>query len=89
METTHNSVKVKLGIKGNEIGEKTDQLGSCCICNWSRIRMSFNIIEKDTSYCLLSSPYRPQNFLNGDLNVPRGIPVGIAFCNVAWLSEQN
>ena len=34
--------------KGQEIGEKYDWLGSHC---WSRIRMSFNIRERDTSYC--------------------------------------
>ena len=30
------------------IGGKSDWLGSHC---WSRIRMSFNIRERDTSYC--------------------------------------
>ena len=35
--------------QGHEIGGKSDRLGShhC----WSRIRMSFNIRERDTSYC--------------------------------------
>ena len=32
----------------HEIGGKSDWLGSHC---WSRIRMSFNIRERDTSYC--------------------------------------
>ena len=32
----------------HEIGGKSDWLGSHF---WSRIRMSFNIREKDTSYC--------------------------------------
>ena len=34
--------------KGHEIGGKSDWLGSHC---WSGIRMSFNIRERDTSYC--------------------------------------
>ena len=28
--------------------------------------MSFNICERETSYCLIRSPYRPKNFLNDD-----------------------
>ena len=47
----------------HEIGGKSDWLGSHC---WSRIRMSFNIRERDTSYCWIRSPYRPYNFLNDD-----------------------
>ena len=39
----------------HEIGWKSDWLGSHC---WSRIRMSFNIRERDTSYCWIRSPYR-------------------------------
>ena len=34
--------------QGHEIGGKSDWLGRHC---WSRIRMSFNIRERDTSYC--------------------------------------
>ena len=34
--------------QGHEIGGKSDWLRSHC---WSRIRMSFNIRERDTSYC--------------------------------------
>ena len=34
--------------QGHKIGGKSDWLGSHC---WSRIRMSFNIRERDTSYC--------------------------------------
>ena len=34
--------------QGHDIGGKSDWLGSHC---WSRIRMSFNIRERDTSYC--------------------------------------
>ena len=45
-------MKVKLGIKCHEIGGKSDWLGSHC---WSRIRMSFNIRERDTHcYILLN-----------------------------------
>ena len=42
--------------QGHEIGGKSDWLGSHC---WSRIRMPFNIRERDTSYCWIRSPYRP------------------------------
>ena len=45
METTHNSVKVKVGIKVMK-GGKSDWLGSHC---WSRVRMSYNIRERETS----------------------------------------
>ena len=41
--------------KDRDIGGKSDWLGSNC---WSRIRMSFNILERDTSYCWIRSPYR-------------------------------
>ena len=47
--------------QGHETGGKSDWLGSHC---WSRIRMSFNIRERDTSYCWIRSPYWPLNFLN-------------------------
>ena len=49
-------------VQGHEIGEKPDRLASHC--NWSRVRMSFNIREKETSYCWKRSPYRPLKFLN-------------------------
>ena len=39
--------------QGHEIGGKSDWLGSHC---WSRIRMSFNIRERDTSYLLNKIP---------------------------------
>ena len=34
--------------QGHEIGRKSDWLGNHC---WSRIKMSFNIRERGTSYC--------------------------------------
>ena len=37
-----------------------------CHCIWSGHRMSFNICERETSYCLIRSPYRPLNLLNDD-----------------------
>ena len=40
--------KGQVRYQGHEIGGKSDWLGSHC---WSRIRMSFNIRERDTSYC--------------------------------------
>ena len=44
-------------VSGHGIGGKSDRLGS--YCNWSRVRMSFNIREMETSYCWIRSPYRP------------------------------
>ena len=49
VETTRNLLKVKPGIKVMKIGGKSDRLGSHC--NWSRVRMSFNIHEGETLYC--------------------------------------
>ena len=46
---TASSVKVKSGIKVTKIGGKSDRLGSHCY--WSRVRMSFYIRERETSYC--------------------------------------
>ena len=43
-----NSVKVKPGIKVMKIGGKSDRFGSHC--NWSMVRMAFNIRERETSY---------------------------------------
>ena len=37
------------------------------LCNCSSFRQAFSIHERDTSYWLMRSPYRPWNFLNGDL----------------------
>ena len=48
METTHNSVKVKVGIKVMKCVESLNWSGSHC---WPRVRMSFNIRERETSYC--------------------------------------
>ena len=45
-------MKAKLGINV-KIGGKSDQLRSHC---WSRVRMSFTIRERETSYCLIRSP---------------------------------
>ena len=47
----------------HEIGGKSDWVWNHC---WPRIRMSFNIRERDTSYCWIRSSYRPLNFLNDD-----------------------
>ena len=38
-------------------GPKIDRFGSHC--NWSSFRMSFNIRERETSYCWIESPHRP------------------------------
>ena len=53
METTRNSVKVKFGIKVMKLMESL--IGRGCHCNWSRIRMSFNIRGRETSYCRIRS----------------------------------
>ena len=45
-DTTLNSLKVKARYQGHEIGRKSDRLGSNC---WSRVRMSFNISERETT----------------------------------------
>ena len=50
-ETTQNSVKGRVGYKVWSVGG--------CHCIWSGHRMSFNICERETSYCLIRSPYRP------------------------------
>ena len=54
METTHN--RWRSGSVSRSWNWWSDWLGSHC---WSRIRMSFNIRERDTSYCWIRSPYRP------------------------------
>ena len=36
---------------GHKISKKSYRLGS--FCNWSSFRMSFNILERETSYCFL------------------------------------
>ena len=51
METTQNSVKCRVRYKVWSLW------GSHCI--WSGHRMSFNICERETLYCLIRSPYRP------------------------------
>ena len=66
MESTRNSVKVKLGIKVMKLVESlvgwevtvTGQMSECgksgrlgSHCNWSKVRMSFNIREWETAYC--------------------------------------
>ena len=33
---------------------------------WPSFKMSFSIRERGTPYCLIRSPYRPQNFFNDD-----------------------
>ena len=51
MENTQNSVKGRVRYKVLSVGG--------CHCIWSGHRMSFNICERETSYCLIRSPYRP------------------------------
>ena len=51
METTQNSVKGRARFKVWSVGG--------CHCIWSGHRISFNICERETSYCLIRSPYRP------------------------------
>ena len=51
METTQNSVKGRVRYQVWSVGG--------CHCIWSGHRMSFSICERETSYCLIRSPYRP------------------------------
>ena len=53
METTQNSVKGRVWYKVWSVRG--------CHCIWSGHRMSFNnnYCERETSYCLIRSPYRP------------------------------
>ena len=60
METSQNSVKGRVRYKVWSV--------KGCHCIWLGHRMSFNIRERGTSYCLIRSPYRPENFLNDDVN---------------------
>ena len=54
--------KVKFGNKVQiSNGQKLVQcpINGGCHCMWSSSRMSCNIRERGTSYCLVRSPYRP------------------------------
>ena len=64
--------------QGHEIGGKSD---------WSRIRMSFNIRERETSYCWIRSPYRPYDFLNDGFKGSTRYHVWVAYWKSAWPSE--
>ena len=65
METTHNSAKVKLGIKVMKLVESL--IGrEVTVGQGSRVRMSSNICERVTPYCSIRSPYRPLNFPSDD-----------------------
>ena len=69
IETLHNQVKVKFGNKVQiSNGQKLVQcpINGGCHCMWTSSRMSCNIRERGTSYCLVRSPFRPQNFLRDD-----------------------
>ena len=68
---------IQLGKKSNLVtrsrsvkGQKLVQclINGGCHCIWSSSRMSWNIRERGTSYCLVRSQYRPQNFLRDDFN---------------------
>ena len=56
-ETTYNSVKVKLCIKVMKLVESL--IGWEVTVGQGSDRMSFNICERETSYCRIRSPYRP------------------------------
>ena len=56
----------------------SDRLGSHC--NWSRVRISFNICERETSYCWIRSPYIDHKTSWMTIsNDPRSIPVWVAY----------
>ena len=59
-------------------------------CIWSGHRMPFNICEKETSYCLIRSPYRPKQTSSMTISsVPWRIPVREAYLKVASPSGFN
>ena len=86
METTHNSVKVKIGIKVIKLVESLIgwevTVGQGSKCHLTVVRWKLHIAELDpridqkTSWMTISS-------------VPRGIPIWVAYCKVAWPSEWN
>ena len=64
MESTHYSVKVKLGIKviklvKSPIGKEVTVTGRAVECQLTFARGALHIV-------LIRSPYRPSNFLNDD-----------------------
>ena len=72
METTRNSVKVKLGIQAMKlvkslIGSEVTVTGRGSECHLA-------LRERETSYCWIRSPFRPWNFLNDDLKRSRRYP---------------
>ena len=69
METTRNSAKVKFVIKVMKLMEKL--IGGGFHCNWSRIRMSFNIRGGGTSYCRIRSRIDHKTSLRTISSVPR------------------
>ena len=56
--TAQNSVKGRVLYKVWSVGG--------CHWIWSGHRISFNICERETSYCLIRPPYRPWSVLNDD-----------------------
>ena len=84
METTHNSVKVKLGIKVMKLVEsligREVTVGQGSECHLTFVRGLLHIAQQDpcidhkTSWMTISS-------------VPQGIPVWVAYWKVAWPSE--
>ena len=79
METTHNSVKVKVGIKGMNLVKCLMFEAHC----WSRVGMPFIIRERKTSYCWIRSAFRPLNFLNDDFKRSKG------YCLFAKLTGKS
>ena len=84
METTHNSVKVKLGIKVMKLVEsligREVTVGQGSECHLTFVRGLLHIAQQDpridhkTSWMTISS-------------VSQGIPVWVAYWKVAWPSE--
>ena len=88
IETTRNSVKVKFGIKVMKLMERLLG-GGVTVATWSRIRISFNIRGRETSYCRIGSRIDHKTSWRTISSVPRCIPVWVAYWKVAWTSKLN
>ena len=83
-----NKVKPKGMVKNLlKFSKRSSSVQSYCI--WSGQRMSFNICERETSYCLIRSPYRPLNFLNDDFKCSMMYPCSVIWFEVATYQNKT
>ena len=75
MEPTQNSVKGRVRYKVWSVGG--------CHCIWSGHRMSFNICERETSYCLIDPRIDHKTSSTTISSVPWRIPVREVYLKVA------